>query len=174
MFTITNENQADIIEHLLELYRPDGANIIDFTYGTGAFWWNVYEKPRLKTFYKITACDAEPSFGKDRVEREILQEVLLSESGEEPEGEEEEHQHEENILKLDLTKDDYSHLGTFHIGVFDPPYLIGRPAFDYPSKYLSVLSQKVMVSFKHLLNGQSDKWIYTGVPLRPEIFQVNP
>jgi hypothetical protein len=104
MFTVSLENQADIVEKLLQLYYPQGAKIIDFTYGTGAIWWNVFEKPFLNEKYQITKTDAEPS-------------TKLKEP----------------IHTLDLTKDDYSQLGKHDIGVFDPPYLIGRPSFDYLS-----------------------------------------
>src|SRR6266446_3420111 len=104
MFTISLENQADIVDKLLRLYYPEGADIIDFTYGTGAIWWNVFENPSLNKRYQVTACDADPS-----------------------------PKLKEPINKLDLTESDYSHLGKHDIGVFDPPYLIGRPSFDYPS-----------------------------------------
>src|SRR5579872_3765179 len=93
MFTVSLENQAVILEGLLELYYPEGARAIDFTYGTGALWWNIFENPRLKEMYPVTKCDAEPSLP------------------------------EESINQLDLTKDDYAHLGKHEIGVFDPPYL---------------------------------------------------
>ncbi len=88
MFTIVLENQADIVEKLLQLCYPEGAKIIDFTYGTGAIWWNIFEKPYLNEKYQITKCDAEPS--------SKLQEP---------------------INKLDLTEDDYSKLGYHDIGV---------------------------------------------------------
>ena len=102
-FSVALCNQADILEQLLQLYFPDGAKIIDLTYGTGAFFWNIFEKPRLNEIYQVTKCDAEPSL----------------------EGEE--------IHKLDLETDDYSQLGLHDCAVFDPPYLIGRPSFDYPA-----------------------------------------
>jgi hypothetical protein len=103
MFTVSLANQADILEQLLQLYYPEGCKIIDLTYGTGALFWNIYEKPRLREIYSVTKCDAEPSI----------------------EGEE--------IHRLDLTHDDYSHLGLHDVALFDPPYLIGRPSFDYPA-----------------------------------------
>ena len=93
MFTVSLANQADILQDLLELYYPQGASIIDFTYGTGAIYWNIFEKPGLSDNYRIMKCDAEPSLEN------------------------------EAIMKLDLTTDDYSNLGAFDIGVFDPPYL---------------------------------------------------
>lgn len=103
LFTISLENQADILEKLLHLYFPSGAKAIDLTYGTGALWWNVFEDDRLAKMYSVTKCDAVPSL---------------------------EH---ENINRLDLTLDDYSHLGGHDLALFDPPYLIGRPSFDYPA-----------------------------------------
>jgi hypothetical protein len=107
MFTVSLANQADEFEDLLENYFPDGARIIDFTYGTGALYWSLYANERLQGLYTFTKTDASPS---DRVKDK------------------------EEIIKLDLTKDDYSHLGLHDVGIFDPPYLIGRPSFDYPSK----------------------------------------
>ncbi len=48
------------------------------------------------------------------------------------------------------------------------------PALDYPSKYLSLLATRVLVSFPHLLNGHDpQKWLFTGNPIRPEVFQAN-
>ncbi len=44
------------------------------------------------------------------------------------------------------------------------------PAFDYPSKYLNAISKKVLVSFPHLVK---TKEIYTGNPVREEIFEDN-
>ncbi len=46
--------------------------------------------------------------------------------------------------------------------------------FDYPSRYLAYLATKVLVSFPALVHGKnSQKWTYTGNPLRPEIFTAN-
>lgn len=43
--------------------------------------------------------------------------------------------------------------------------------FDFPSKLLIFLAKKVMVSFRSQIEGKtSEKWIYTGNPLRKEIF----
>lgn len=55
MFTIFLQKQADIWHDLLEFYFPNGASIIDYTYGTGATWWNTSASK-----YKITKTDAEP------------------------------------------------------------------------------------------------------------------
>jgi hypothetical protein len=107
LFTVSLDNQADEFARLLENYFPTGARIIDFTYGTGATWWKVHETPRLAEQYEITKCDAEPS---DRVPDR------------------------DQIKKLDLVTDSYFHLGLHDAGFYDPPYLVGRPSFDYPSK----------------------------------------
>lgn len=49
------------------------------------------------------------------------------------------------------------------------------PAFDYSSKYLGRIATKVLVSFKHLLPAESNsKWIFTGNPVREEIFDNQP
>lgn len=102
-FTVSIANQADILVDLLEMYFPDGARVIDLTYGTGALWWKIFETPRLNSSYRVTKCDAEPSLEGD------------------------------GIQKLDLLQDDYSALGQHDAAIFDPPYLIGRPSFDYPA-----------------------------------------
>ncbi len=104
MFTVLMDNHADIWERLLEFYYPGGARVIDFTYGTGAIWWNIFEK--AKTKYSLTRCDAAPN---EKVKGE-------------------------GVIVKDLTRDDYSELGLHDCAVFDPPYLIGRNSFDYPSK----------------------------------------
>ncbi|MHB1910373.1 MAG: hypothetical protein ACYCQJ_16125 [Nitrososphaerales archaeon] len=58
MFTIFLDNHADIWERLLKFYYPEGAKVIDFTYGTGAMWWNIYEK---ELDYSVTKTDASPN-----------------------------------------------------------------------------------------------------------------
>ena len=55
MFTILMDKQADIWRHFLEFYYPQGAKVIDFTYGTGATWWAT------PTQYLITKTDAVPN-----------------------------------------------------------------------------------------------------------------
>jgi len=105
VFTIFLDNHADIWERLLEFYYPRGAKVIDFTYGTGAIHWNIFEKEKTEK-YTLTKCDAAPN---DKVK-------------------------EEGVIVKDLTKDAYSDLGFHDCGVFDPPYLIGRSSFDYPNK----------------------------------------
>jgi hypothetical protein len=104
LFSIFLDNHAEIWERLLEFYYPNGARVIDFTYGTGAIWWNIFEKKKVQ--YTVTRCDAAPN-GK----------VL-----------------KEDVFTKDLTKDDYTGLGQHDAAVFDPPYLIGRSSFDYPNK----------------------------------------
>jgi len=96
MFTILLQKQADIFRDLLEFYLPNGGSVIDFTYGTGATWWNT--QPGR---YKITKTDAAPSTP--------------------------------DTIQKDLTNNDYAALGLHDAGFFDPPYLIGRPNFDYSS-----------------------------------------
>jgi hypothetical protein len=105
-FSVFLNSQADIVAELMQVYAPKGARVIDFTFGTGGLWWKVKESPLLAPLYPITACDAAPNSKlKDAV----------------------------GILQRDLLKDDYSELGQHDIGVFDPPYLIGRNAFDIPN-----------------------------------------
>ena len=55
MFTILMDKQADIWRHFLEFYYPQGAKVIDFTYGTGATWWATPVQ------YQITKTDAVPN-----------------------------------------------------------------------------------------------------------------
>ena len=98
--------QAEILSDLLQTYYPKGCRCIDFTFGTGSLWWKVKESPALAPLYPITACDAVPN-EKLRVMDSINQKNLLS--------------------------DDYSELGLHDVGVFDPPYLIGKPA-SYSAK----------------------------------------
>lgn len=38
-----------------------------------------------------------------------------------------------SVIRKDLTKDNYADLGLHDAGFFDPPYLIGRSSFDYPT-----------------------------------------
>ncbi len=55
MLTILMDKQADIWRHFLEFYYPQGAKVIDFTYGTGATW------RATPTQYLITKTDAVPN-----------------------------------------------------------------------------------------------------------------
>ena len=105
-FSVFLQPQAEILADLLQAYYPKGAKVIDFTYGTGGLWWKVKESPLLAPLYPITACDAAPN-------------KKLAGVG--------------NIHKKDLLRDDYSDLGLHDVGVFDPPYLIGRGSFDVPN-----------------------------------------
>ena len=81
VFTVFMDNHADIWERLLEFYYPQGAKVIDFTYGTGAIWWNIFEKGKSDR-YLLTKCDAAPN---DKVKAE-------------------------GVAVKDLTKDDYTDL----------------------------------------------------------------
>jgi hypothetical protein len=45
--------------------------------------------------------------------------------------------------RKDLTKDDYNDVGMHDCGVFDPPYLVQRLAFDYPAKKTQTWRRKV-------------------------------
>lgn len=56
MFTIQLQDQVDIWKQLCEFYLEPQAQIIDYTYGTGATWGNVKEGT-----YCITKTDAVPT-----------------------------------------------------------------------------------------------------------------
>lgn len=92
--------QAEILSELLQTYYPRGCRCIDFTFGTGSLWWKIKESPTLAPLYPITACDAAPN--------EKLKAI-------------------DSISQKNLLTDNYSELGLHDVGVFDPPYLIGRP-----------------------------------------------
>jgi hypothetical protein len=102
MFSIQIDQQANIWERLLKLWLPTGGKIIDFTFGQGSLWCNIHQPNN----YQLIKCDAVKEQKRD-----------------------DSHFPNEIIVK-DLLVDDYHELGLFDAGLFDPPYLIGRKAFD--------------------------------------------
>ncbi len=115
MFSVLIDKHSNNLDRLLNLYFPEGAKIIDFTYGTGALWWdlNIPCKCCSKLHYVVTKCDKEPSNKLPDISE---------------------------IHTKDLFVDDYSDLGLHDAALFDPPYLIGRNSFDYSAKvHLGVL-----------------------------------
>ncbi len=104
VFSVVMNTHDNIFVDLIQLYFPEGAKIIDFTYGTGSLYWKIFESPYLNSLYKITCCDAVPNPKLKNLD---------------------------NIIIKNLVKDDYSDLGFHDVGVFDPPYLIGRNGYDY-------------------------------------------
>ncbi len=105
MFDVLHERSAEIIADLLQLYRPSGAKIIDFTFGTGALWWKIFETPELCKKYRVTACDAVPFDSKE---------------AQAPRG--------FRVTKRNLLEDDYGDLGKHDVGLVDFPYRIGKPS----------------------------------------------
>ena len=105
MFDVLHERSAEIIADLLQLYYPRGAKIIDFTFGTGALWWKIFETPELCKKYKVTACDAVPFDSKE---------------AQAPRG--------FRVTKRNLLEDDYGDLGKHDVGLVDFPYRIGKPS----------------------------------------------
>lgn len=104
-FSVFLDKQADIVLTLLQVYFPKGCKVIDLTYGHGGLWRRVKESEIFKPLYHVTACDAAPS--------EKVKDL-------------------DSVIKRDLTTDDYSDLGLHQAAFFDPPYLIGKSAFEYP------------------------------------------
>jgi hypothetical protein len=94
MFTVLIEKQNVIWQRLLDCYFPNGANILDFTTGTGT----LHKCLDLQK-YRLTLCDKHPG----------------------------------HIVK-DLMLDDYDDLGLHDCAFFDPPCLIERVCFDYPTQ----------------------------------------
>ena len=105
MFDVQHERSAETLANLLQLYYPKGCKIIDFTFGTGALWWKIFETPELAKKYKVTACDAVP---------------FKSKKAKSPKG--------FVVHKRNVTKDSYSDLGRHDVGLVDFPYRIGKPS----------------------------------------------
>lgn len=49
------------------------------------------------------------------------------------------------------------------------------PVLDFPSRFLSLLSDKVLVSHQNLIpkNNPNEKWVLTGNPVRQEIYRIH-
>ena len=98
------DEQAKILLELLQLYYPNGAKVIDLTFGKGKFWSEVFANPALQAKYPVTACDASP-------DPNAIGDVLA--------------------VKKNLFTDDYENIGLHDCALYDPPYLVQRASFDY-------------------------------------------
>jgi hypothetical protein len=103
-FTFLVDEQGYIFRRLLELYYPNGARVIDLTFGKGKLWAEIFRNPLLRAMYPVTACDAAP-------DANAVRGVLA--------------------VKKNLFTDNYDDLGLHDVALYDPPYLVDRVSFDY-------------------------------------------
>lgn len=163
------QKQADELQTLIELYFPEHTTIraIDFTYGTGALWWNYTKKDSIElkprfccnTYpLELTKCDRDPAWlHKDETEKRLLNEYYVKKYASKKATKMEESARKQfalaeaqtivqrklaqmidpTVLVKDISKDAYVDLGKHDIALFDPPYLIGRDSFDYSAKVVA-------------------------------------
>lgn len=123
MRTLLTQDHGTILRDFILNYDLDreGVRIIDFTFGKGGLWKaTVYGADGPKPYpYKLTVTKTD---------------AVPSVEG---------------VIKKSLYDDDYSDLGIHEAGVFDPPYLYGHQAFDYP-----ISGQKQTGTFDKIISAQ--------------------
>ena len=161
------EKQSKILTDLINLYYPRKTDVtaLDFTFGTGALWWDLTDPCQCcgKTHVKITKCDADPAWKHESEVKEVLyaffydrikgskkNKSLSKENLEQIARKKAEAFSlkviDKTVVEKNLYKDDYSELGRHDMALFDFPYLYGRDAFDYPLSIKKAQESQIITS----------------------------